>query len=453
MTNEARSGQSRARIGAGEPASYDIVVVGAGFAGLVAAREASHRGCNVLLIEARNRIGGRTHSEKHGDVVIELGGTWINSSQPNVWTEVQRYGLELVDRVPYTRFILSKGGVPKDVAAQDIAAALGAGLAKLFDESLQVFPQPYQPFVAANEVLARSRISIADRMMQIQLTGLEKDLVGAFYNTLGHCDLNEISYADALRVWSLGGRSLPTLADSLNRFKFRHGTGALAAAIQADTRSDLLFSEPVVAINQDSSGVDVTTSAGRKVRAKAVIVTVPINVLASVEFYPPLNQQKMKHSTERHAGHGLKGFAFLKQNVGRLQGFAPDAALISSIRTDEAGPDGSRMIIFGPSQERLDVSDLPAVERAIHAFLPGVELTKVLGHDWVSDPFSRGTWSSYRPGQIEYFPQNQVQEGRIFFASGDTATAWRGYIEGAIERGLRTGLEASQLIQRERNNG
>ena len=109
------------------------------------------------------------------------------------------------------------------------------------------------------------------------------------------------------------------------------------------------------------------------------------------------------------------------------------------------------MIIFGPSQERLDLNNLPAVERAIHAFLPGVELVRVLSHDWVSDPFSRGTWSSYRPGQIEYFPQNQIQEGRIFFASGDTATAWRGYIEGAIERGLRTGLEASQLIQQERN--
>src|SRR5579871_556813 len=217
------------RLSATNSTSYDIVVVGAGFAGLVAGREASHRGCRVLLIEARNRIGGRTHSEKHGHSVIEFGGTWINSSQPNVWTEVQRYGLELVDRVPYSRFILSKGGVPRDIAAQDISAALGAGLAKLFDESLQVFPQPYQPFVAAHEVAARAKISIADRMMQIQLAGLEKDLVGAFYNTLGHCDLTEISYADALRVWSLGGRSLPTLADSLNRFRFRHGTGALAS--------------------------------------------------------------------------------------------------------------------------------------------------------------------------------------------------------------------------------
>ena len=292
--------ENEARLRATNSTSYDIVVVGAGFAGLVAGREASHRRCSVLLIEARDRIGGRTRSEKHGHSVIEFGGTWINSSQPNVWTEVQRYGLELIDRVPYTRFILSKGGVPRDVPAQDIAAALGAGLTKLFGESLQVFPQPYQPFVAAHEVAERSKISIADRMMQIQLAGLEKDLVGAFYNTLGHCDLTEISYVDALRVWSLGGCSLPTLADSLNRFKFRDGTGALAKAIQADSRTDLLLSEPVIAIKQDSSGVDLTTSAGRHISAKAVIVTVPLNVLSSIEFEPPLNQQKTKHSTERH---------------------------------------------------------------------------------------------------------------------------------------------------------
>ncbi|GAA2785002.1 hypothetical protein GCM10010470_18860 [Saccharopolyspora taberi] len=73
--------------------SYDVVVIGAGFAGLTAARELSLRGRSVALLEARDRIGGRTWTDRRLGRRLEMGGTWVHWLQPHTWSEITRYGL------------------------------------------------------------------------------------------------------------------------------------------------------------------------------------------------------------------------------------------------------------------------------------------------------------------------------------------------------------------------
>ena len=74
----------------------DVIVIGAGFAGLTAARELSRRGHSVVVLEARDRIGGRTWTTERLGRTLELGGTWVHPTQPHVWAEITRYGLEVV---------------------------------------------------------------------------------------------------------------------------------------------------------------------------------------------------------------------------------------------------------------------------------------------------------------------------------------------------------------------
>src|SRR5690349_11147727 len=76
---------------------YDVIIIGAGFAGLIAARELSLRGRKVLINEAKDRIGGRTFTAQLENRNFEIGGTWIHWSQPHVWTEVTRYELSLTE--------------------------------------------------------------------------------------------------------------------------------------------------------------------------------------------------------------------------------------------------------------------------------------------------------------------------------------------------------------------
>ena len=74
---------------------YDVIVIGTGFAGVTAAREVSRAGLTTLVLEARNRVGGRTFTSKFAGDQIELGGTWVHWSQPHVWAEITRYGFGL----------------------------------------------------------------------------------------------------------------------------------------------------------------------------------------------------------------------------------------------------------------------------------------------------------------------------------------------------------------------
>src|SRR5579884_2602136 len=77
--------------------SYDVVVVGAGFAGVTAARELRQRGHRVAVLEARDRLGGRTWTSTFAGQPVELGGTWVHWLQPHVWAEITRYGLPVTE--------------------------------------------------------------------------------------------------------------------------------------------------------------------------------------------------------------------------------------------------------------------------------------------------------------------------------------------------------------------
>jgi len=105
---------------------YDVVVVGAGFAGLTAARELGSRGLRVAIVEARDRIGGRTFVAEQDGQRYEIGGTWIHWGQPYVWSELHRYGLPITESVSGTADTISL--LTPDALVTDTAEAMGKDL-------------------------------------------------------------------------------------------------------------------------------------------------------------------------------------------------------------------------------------------------------------------------------------------------------------------------------------
>ncbi len=116
------------------------------------------------------------------------------------------------------------------------------------------------------------------------------------------------------------------------------------------------------------------------------------------------------------------------------------------VGTEEILEDSALLVCFSPDPSLAHASH-DEVERAIRAFLPGTELLEHTAHDWADDPYARGTWNAFRPGQImKYETALRAGEGRLVFAGSHTALLWPGFIDGAVESGLRAGAEARALL-------
>jgi monoamine oxidase len=237
------------------------------------------------------------------------------------------------------------------------------------------------------------------------------------------------------------------MVDAVARYKFRDGTRSLLEAMVADGKPEVRLSTPVARVEHEAEKVVVTTQGGESFSSRAAVVTVPLNVLANIDFSRPLSPGKQAASRERQASHGVKSWALVRGAQKDFFGIAPDPSPLTWIQSEYEVPDGTLLVGFGPDANLLDVKNPQAVQHAVRQFLPKAEVLGAGGHNWEADPYSRGTWPVFRPRQLtRYLKELQRTEGRLIFAGSETANGWNGFIDGAIETGLRAGREVVQLL-------
>ncbi len=434
--------------GSGPSPDYDAIVLGAGFAGVTAARELRTSGLRVLLLEARPRIGGRTFTSEVGGHQVELGGAFVHWTQPHVWAEITRYGLEIEEPAltapPRAAWVTS--GELREGSLDDLSLLGFRGAGAFFFDAMQLMPRPHdQLFVPG--VAEVDHQSVAGRLDGLRLPEDQRDVLDAIFATSCHCDPSEAAMLEMLRWYTLPGATLLAYMDSVGRYWLRGGTKTLIEGILADGRPELRLSTPVKSVRQDGDQVVVTTDGGETVSARAVVVTSPLNVLNQIEFSPPLSSEKRAAATEGHAGSGVKLHIRVRGQLGGFSGVAPWPAPLSSLMTEFSDADGTVFTAFGPSGKLIDINDDEAIQNAVRRLLPGAEVEWAVGYDWNADSYARGTWCVFRPGQLtRYLRELQRPEGRVFYASGDNANGWRGFIDGAIESGLRAGREVAAAL-------
>jgi pseudooxynicotine oxidase len=424
----------------------DVIVVGGGFAGVTAARECALRGRDVLLLEARDRLGGRTWTAQWGDTRIEYGGGWVHWHQPHTWSEITRAGLtvELSDDPDTASWYVGDERRTGTLAERDAIAERGWN--RFVDGVDDALPNPHRPLHALDRLVPFDRLSIADRMAQLDLTEEERDVLTAELESLASGRLEDSGAVSVLRWHALSGGSLALTQYTGGRVTLTDGTGALLDAIATGAPLDIRLSSPVASVRATATGVEVTTRDGAVETARAAVVAVPLNVLGSIAFDPPLSAEKQAAIALGQASRGSK--VFLRVRGERLAHNAirpghPFGYLDSEITHE----DGTQTLIgFGHDAAMTDVEDLPAVNRALTELMPGFEAVDATMHDWAADEFSAGTWAIHRPGWYEHHHRHmQVPEGRVVLAGSDLADGWAGFIDGAIESGLRAGRTAAAL--------
>jgi monoamine oxidase len=422
---------------------HDVIVIGGGFAGVTAARETTLGGASTLLLEARDRLGGRTWTQRWNDTDVELGGGWVHWHQPHVWSEITRAGLgvEIGEDAQISSWFAGDERRTGPIAERDAIAERGWN--QFVAEVEDVLPLPHDPLFASDRLARLDGQTIAERLDELELDEEERDVLAAELESLAHGHLDDAGAVSVLRWHALSGGSLKLTQQTGGRVTFEDGTQSLVQAIATKVSFETRLSTPVAAVTRADGRVEVHTRAGETLEAGTAIVAVPLNALGGIEFDPPLSETKRAAIELGQASRGVKIFIHARGEPVFTNGIKPDHPF-GYLDTELIYPDGTQLMIgFGYDAELCDASDLAAVQRQLDDIIPGYEALAATAHDWLGDEFSRGTWAIHRPGwYTRYHAEMQRPEGSVLIAGSDFADGWAGFMDGAIESGLRAGAWA-----------
>lgn len=431
----------------GETELFDVVVIGAGFAGLVAGRDLIAAGHRVVVLEGRDRAGGRTYSSTFPgtDVVIELGAEWFDPARHHFMAaEVARYGAGFVeaDKGGASRWFLdgrhADGNEPDGlidmVELEEVLNRLRADIAPVVFAEGFTQTSTAELDIPFNEYLAKldAPPAIADllRAQSYTLTGaLPEEFSALVY-------LREIAGFDHNPDYSFFG--------SLARVDI--GSGGLAERVAAEISDHIRLSEPVTSVTELSDRVEVTTATGRRYSGRRIILAAPLNTLGDIEFTPGLPPGLALLVSQGHTGRCVKVWSKL---AGLKHVFAmgwPGVVECTVVGTVSES-DGERAIMasFGLAPDlAVDRPDL--VQAGLDRLGLGATVEEVYGHDWISDPFSKGTWLALRPGQPPTHGRLENRWGAIHLAGADFAGVWSGWVDGAIESGRTAAADVDAAL-------
>jgi monoamine oxidase len=420
----------------------DVVVVGGGIAGLVAARELRLAGYRCTVVEARERLGGRIWSRPLLGAARDAGATFVHWAQPHVWAEVTRYRLGVTTRPPIERTIALVGGDRVEGDLPSLWSLIGPGMDAFCADAREVFPAPYGE-VETEKVAQADRHSMADRMAALDVSDDARAVIDGFWAVNCNRPASEGALSHALH-WISGCGDWRIFNEACARFKLVDGLGALVRAIADDARSEVVLGDPVRSVEQIDTGVVVRTDGAREIGGRACVLALPFNVLGTLEIEPSLSVGKVAALRQGAPSGGFKLWALTDRPLGAsyLCMASGDSAL-SFVRTEDTLADATVLGMYGVERRRLDLASTEAVEAEVNGWLPGAHVTKVWSHDWCADEFSRETWRVARPGQLTQFGEElRRREGRVVLAGADFAGGpWNGFVDGAVESGLRVAGE------------
>jgi monoamine oxidase len=447
-------------------ADVDFCVVGAGFAGLTAALRLKQADRSVALLEARDRVGGRTFTvEGPEGIWIDRGGAWIGPGQDAIYGLMKEFGV-----ASYKQFIEGEammvvdgkhyryeGTIPLTMSPW---AALNMG-AVFLDLTRLCKTIPLEAPWEAQNAEKLDRISYAswlnDRTLSKPAHTLLESAIAGLYTSAA----SETSMLFVLRQLASGGGPSFVLGikDASQDSRIIGGMGAVSGAIAAELGDSIRLNTPVRRIIQDDDGVTVEAESAT-VRANRVIVAVPIAIASQILYEPMLPVDRSFLHQRMPSGAVVKINIVYDEPFWRKDGltgqtFAPNtlATLTIDASTDQPRPGVMCVITEGAEARRYSKMDHDEREKEVLANLVGrfgeqaATPVAYLDQDWSVERYSGGGMLSHCPPGVltEFGPAITEPCGRIHWAGTETSGVMHGWVDGAVRSGERAAKEVLQL--------
>lgn len=444
---------------------YDVIIIGGGYAGIIAARQLHEAGKNFILLESRNRLGGRIYTKELGDGnYVDLGGQWIGPTQEKMYALLKEYGIDTFPTYDEGQSLLKLNGKLKSykgvIPPLPLYAllSLDRAIKKINRLSKKISLQ--QPWLSENANYWDS-LTLQGWIEQQMGSRNARKIFKIGAETVFAADPSEISLLHAL-FYIKSGRDFDTLINIRNgaqQDRIKGGAQLLVNRMAEAFSSAIRLNSAVTSIEQTDDHV-IVKGNGFSLSGRKVIIAVPPVLAGRIHYNRPLPALRDQLLQRVFMGSVIKCYAIYDEPFWRTEGLnglcASDSGYIS-VTFDNSPADGKQGVLMGFSvgsqakalqelppekrkQEVLNIFGSFIGARALH---PNV----YLDHNWAEEEWSRGCFAGIMPAGAWTTVGKVIRTpcGHIHWAGTETSDVWNGYMEGAVRSGERAAAEVMSV--------
>jgi monoamine oxidase len=441
----------------------DVVVVGAGLAGLSAARAIREAGGSVVVLEARDRVGGRTLNHEIGKgEIVEIGGQWVGPTQNKVLALIDELGLETFDTYIDGKSVYYRNGTKTEyegIIPPVSGSVLVEILTAIGDLNSKAATVPVEAPWDAPQAVEWDSQTLKTYLDDLGLSSEAREIMELGISSVFAVEPRDLSLLFVVLYIAMAGADFNNLINTTGGAQEKRivgGSQQISLKMAKQLGNVVRLSQAVKSIRRSRTGIDVKTGSDTW-SAKRVIVTVPPALMGGIRFQPRLPPNRAQFDQRMPMGSVIKCMAIYDAPFWRdqnLNGMTTSDQGPVKLTYDNSPPDAKPGVLLGfiEGQDARDLAEASEDERTaavVECFVRyfGSEaesrMTGYVEKSWAADPWSRGCYGGITPpGALVGYP-NVVREpvGRIHWAGTESATEWGGYMDGAIESGQRAAAE------------